>query len=66
MKNLNRRKFLGIGGTTLLGGLISGKTFSSGTDSEKKIDGITTVIHSTDLWHLGWDADDYLDLLETG
>jgi hypothetical protein len=62
MRTLNRRKFIGIGGTTLAAGLISPKTFSNGINPEEKIGGITPMIHSTDLYHLHGDPDDHYDL----
>jgi hypothetical protein len=49
MNNLNRRKFLGIGCTTLAAGLIHTKAFSQGIDSGNKAIGITPTIHATDL-----------------
>jgi hypothetical protein len=62
MKTLDRRKFLGIGCTSLAAGLIAPKTFSHWAASAGKTSGPTPVIHCTDLFHIGWDLDDYFDL----
>jgi hypothetical protein len=62
MKTLDRRKFLGIGCTSMAASLIAPKTFSHWAASAGKTSGLTPVIHCTDLFHIGWDLDDYFDL----
>jgi hypothetical protein len=62
MKSINRRKFIGVGCTTLAASLVTPESFTRVMGSGERTEEHTPIIHATDLYHLHNDPDDHYDL----
>ena len=62
MNKLNRRKFLGIGGSAFAGGFLVQNILACINIIKDKAKGVTPMIHATDLYHVHCDPDDHWDL----